>query len=152
VSAIGEFSASDNKQIPFVDGSNELAVINDKNEKTNLTTNTSAVKKAAIAPVDIDDNDITELFFIGDSNKQSLPDADTEDVDLNNSGPIFYVSNPAGVIDDGENANIELLQVPPDQYSRSEVIGSQKPNGDPNDTPGYIIPDISIGLNAGTVI
>ena len=152
VSAIGEFSASDNKQIPFVDGSNELAVINHKNEKTNLTTNTSAVKKAAIAPVDIDDNDITELFFIGDSNKQSLPDADTEDVDLNNSGPIFYVSNPAGVIDDGENANIELLQVPPDQYSRSEVIGSQKPNGDPNDTPGYIIPDISIGLNAGTVI
>jgi len=150
VSAVGEFSAGDNKQIPFVDGSNELAVINHKNEKTNLTMNTSAIKKAAIAPVDIDDDGITELFFIGDPNKDALPDVDTEGVNLNNggnSGPIFYVSNPAGIIDNGESADIELLQVPPDQYSRDEVIGDNK-----SDTPGYIVPDISIGLNAGTVI
>jgi hypothetical protein len=150
VSAIGEFSTGDNKQIPFVDGSNELAVINHKNEKTNLTTNTSAVIKAAIAPVDIDDDGITELFFIGNTNKNALPDVDTKGVNLNNggnSGPIFYVSNPAGIIDDGESANIELLQVPPDQYSRDEVVGDKK-----SDTPGYIIPDVSIGLNAGTVL
>lgn len=157
VSAAGNFTAGGNsiKQIPFVDGSNKLAFINHKNEKTVINANiedASVAKKAALAPVDTDSDDITELFFIGEIQQAGedgpLPKVDTDPDSVNISdgtGPIFYLSNPAEAIN-GSTPQFELLQVPQTEYDRPGVIGNE------SSTPGFIVPNGSLGLNAGTVI
>jgi len=157
VSAAGTFSTDKNsiRQIPFVDGSKNLAFINHKNEKTVINTNleeASVAKKAALAPVDIDNDDITELFFIGQTDQAGedgpLPRVDTDPDSVNisdSTGPIFYLSNPGDAID-GSTPQFELLQVPETEYDRPGVIG------DESSTPGFIVPNGSLGLNAGTVI
>jgi len=157
VSAAGTFTTdkSSIKQIPFVDGSKNLAFINHKNEKTVINSNieeASVAKKAALAPVDIDNDDITELFFIGNIGQTGedgpLPPVDTDPDSVNiddNTGPIFYLSNPSDAIA-GRTPEFELLQVPEAEYDRPGVIGNE------SSTPGFIVPDVSLGLNAGTVI
>ena len=157
VSAAGTFSTDKNsiRQIPFVDGRNNLAFINHKNEKTVINSNieeASVAKKAALAPVDIDNDDITELFFIGQTDQAGedgpLPRVDTDPDSVNisdSTGPIFYLSNPGDAID-GSTPQFELLQVPETEYDRPGVIG------DESSTPGFIVPSGSLGLNAGTVI
>ena len=144
VSAPGNFTTSEIKQIPFVDGSNNLAFINHKNSKTTVTQSGPA-KKAALAPVDIDNDGITELFFIGKSGDPALPDVDTSPSGVSNGdGVIFYLSNPDSAIN-GATPQFELLQVPSAEFRKPGVIGS-------GETPGFIVPNESLGLNAGTVI
>ena len=157
VSAAGNFTSDENsiKQIPFVDSSANLAFINHKNEKTVINTNleeASVAKKAALAPVDIDNDDITELFFIGKTDQAGedgpLPRVDTDPDSVNisdSTGPIFYLSNPRDAIA-GRTPQFELLQVPETEYDRPGVIGAE------SSTPGFIVPNGSLGLNAGTVI
>ena len=157
VSAAGTFSTDKNsiRQIPFVDGSNNLSFINHKNEKTVINSNieeASVAKKAALAPVDIDNDDITELFFIGNIEQAGedgpLPPVDTDPDSVNisdSTGPIFYLSNPSDAIA-GRTPEFELLQVPEAEYDRPGVIGNE------SSTPGFIVPNGSLGLNAGTVI
>lgn len=157
VSAAGTFTTDKNsvKQIPFVDGSNNLAFINHKNEKTVINSNieeASVAKKAALAPVDIDNDNITELFFIGNTDQAGedgpLPKVGTDPDSVNisdSTGPIFYLSNPGDAIA-GRTPQFELLQVPEAEYDRPGVIGNE------SSTPGFIVPNGSLGLNAGTVI
>jgi len=51
-------------EIPFIDGGNNAAVIGSDNKKTTLTSNGPA-KKAAVAPVDVDNDDELEFCFLG---------------------------------------------------------------------------------------
>ena len=139
ISAIGNLTNQNPKLIPFVDGSGNLAVINHYNQKTNLSNKTVA-KKAAIAPVDEDNDDITEIFFIGKNGKVGgkLPDLNVDD----NEDPIYFLKNPDDVIESGDSPDYKPLIVPKGQRNSPAVDNDE----------GYVVPDESLGLNAGTTI
>lgn len=153
VSATGDFTGDDIKYLPMVDGSNNLRFVDHRNNKIVVNTSTSVGKKAAIAPVDFDNDDTTELAFIGklsaSGSGKPLPPVDTSNVNISDStGPIFYLDNPETVIDNGGQkgtASFELLQVGSGNYDEPGVVKD-------SNTPGFIVPDGDIGLNAGTII
>jgi len=154
ISAPGNFSSSNKKYIPFIDGSQQIAFIDHTNTKTTVkpASATSIARKAAIAPVDVDADDTTELAFIGITNKSGsngpLPAVNKNIKD--STGPVYIFTGSKKVLDNNgqaDGSDFELLQPPGSQQTSSNGIVQENGGG-----KYFIVPDGNIGLNAGTVI
>ena len=152
ISAPGEFSNDSKKYIPFIDGSGVLAFIDHTNTKIAVNNNLKTADvalKAAIAPVDVDADDVTELFFIGKPEKSGangpLPPIDEGSVDLDGSGPVYYLNNPIEVLDNAGTPDFSLLRPPLTEAGSNGIV-------EDDDGNVMIIPDATTGLNAGTRI
>jgi hypothetical protein len=96
------FENFSNVQVPFIDGSNQPSLV-DYKESDNKTTLAGNAKKAACAPVDIDDDEELEFVFIDSGN-----------------GNIAYVDDVGGsneqvkelVIGEGVDGNTDVTRAP----------------------------------------
>lgn len=87
----GSPTLSDLPEIPYIDGSNNVALVTYDGTKTVLAQ--GVAKKAAIAPVDIDGDGDLEFAFLG------------------SSGRIKYIDNIRGQTNSNTSNNIKTLQV-----------------------------------------
>lgn len=98
-------TSSDLPEIPFIDGSNNVALVTYDGTKTVLAS--GAAKKAAIAPIDIDGDGDLELAFLGSSN-----------------GKIKYVDNIRGKTSSSSPSNeTKTLQVNGSSVAPLEKVG-----------------------------
>lgn len=92
-----------NVQVPFIDTSNQPSLVDHNGNKTTLASDTVNAKKAACAPVDIDDDGKLEFVFIDSGN-----------------GNIAYVDDVGGsneqvkelVIGEGVDGNTDITRAP----------------------------------------
>jgi len=61
-----DFTGNGSPRVPFVDGSQNPALVDDAGNKETLNSS-GVARKAAVAPVDIDDDGVLEFMFVGDS-------------------------------------------------------------------------------------
>jgi hypothetical protein len=157
ISPPGNYSNDSKEYIGFVDNSSNLAFIDHTDTKTTVNKNLDAPSvalKAAIAPVDVTTNDTTELLFIGDTERSGAngPLPPVEYTPPSDTGPVYYLSNPRGVLDNDATPNFKLLR-PPESVA-PDTADTRGNNGVVKDGNGnvFIVPDSDVGLNAGTVI
>jgi len=157
ISPPGNYSNDSKEYIGFVDNSSNLAFIDHTDTKTTVNKNlnsSSVALKTPIAPVDVTTNDTTELLFIGDTDRSGangpLPSVDY--TPPSGTGPVYYLSNPRGVLDNDATPDFKLLR-PPESVA-PDTADTRGNNGVVKDGDGnvFIVPDSDVGLNAGTVI
>jgi hypothetical protein len=93
-------------ELPFIDGSQNVALVTYDGNKTTLNAN-GVAKKAAVAPVDVDNDGDLEFLFLG-----------------NSSGSIKYIDNIRGETDSTQTTNeVKTLQVNGSAVTPLEKVG-----------------------------